>query len=200
MLFETITLNKKNITDFAKERNILLKNSKAEWVFFLDMDETVSKNLKEEMVTWLNGQMVDKYNGAYIYRKNYFLGKYIGTDKILRLGKKDSGKWERGVHEEWIVKGKMGTLKNPIIHETAKSLQEYIGKINFYSTLHAKENIKEGKKSNIVKIVFYPPLKFIQSLFLGRNFVFSMLQSFHSFLAWSNQWLLTRNTIGQKHE
>jgi hypothetical protein len=118
------------------------------------------------------------------------LGKYIGEDKIIRLGRKNAGKWQRAVHEIWNIKGKVGTLKNPIIHNTAKDLHEYITKIDYYSTLHARENLESGKRSNIFKIVFFPIFKFIQSMTIGRGFVMSMLQSFHSFLSWSKAWKL----------
>ncbi|HKC04860.1 MAG TPA: hypothetical protein VKC54_03245 [Patescibacteria group bacterium] len=186
MHVEIITLRKKNINDFARERNLLLKKSKAEWVLFLDYDEVMPAELKKE-IDRLNP---DGFKGFYIFRKNYFLGKPIGTDKILRLAKKDSSKWSRKVHEVWTVNGKIGTLKNPIIHTTAKNLTEYISKINYYSTLHAEENFNSGKLSSLFKIIFYPPAKFLQSLVMGRGFVFSMLQSFHSFLAWSKEYFL----------
>ncbi len=188
--FEIITLKKDTITDFAKERNLLLAKSKATWVFFVDSDETITEKLKREIVEWLNGSIANNYNGFYVYRRNYFLGQYVGTDKILRLGRRGKGQWQRRVHETWQIKGRVGVLKNPLIHLTAKNLYEFIGKIDNYSTLHAKENIESGKKSNIAKIIFYPMFKFIQSMAMGRGFVMSMLQSFHSFLAWSKVWRL----------
>jgi hypothetical protein len=183
---EIITLKKDGITDFAKERNDLLRKSKAEWVFFVDSDETVPEELETE-ISNLKLQ-TSNFSGFYVYRKNYFLGKYIGTDKILRLGRRDAGKWERSVHEIWQIDGNIGRLKNPLIHNTAKDLHEFINKINFYSTLHAEENLKRGKRSNIFKIIFFPVFKFFQSIIMGRGFVMSMLQSFHSFLAWSKEW------------
>jgi len=183
---EIITLKKSEITDFAKERNELLKKSKREWIFFVDSDEKISKDLKKE----INKLDPEDYSGFYIKRENYFLGRYIGTDKIIRLGKRNSGKWQRRVHEVWKIKGNVGQLKNPIIHNSVKNLHEYIDKINFYSSLHAQENMSQGKRSDIFKIVFYPPAKFFQSLVSGRGFVFSMLQSFHSFLSWTKVWQL----------
>jgi hypothetical protein len=184
-----ITLNKPGITDFAKERNSLLQKSKAEWIFFVDSDEIVSEELKKEINKCLENQTIGNYNGFYVYRKNYFLGQSVGTDKILRLGRRVAGKWERRVHETWNIKGNIGQLKNPLVHNTANNLHEFIDKIDFYSTLHAKENLENGNKSNIVKIIFYPIFKFIQSMFAGRGFVMSMLQSFHSFLSWSKEWI-----------
>lgn len=187
---EVITLNKPGITDFAKERNNLLQKSKAEWVFFVDSDETVSKDLEKEIDDLLNSKFIGNYNGFYVYRKNYFLGQYSGTDKILRLGRKGTGSWRRRVHETWEIKGNIGQLTNPLLHNTAKNLHEFISKIDYYSTLHAEENLKNGKRSNIIKIIFFPVFKFIQSIILGRGFVMSMLQSFHSFLSWSKEWKL----------
>lgn len=170
---EIITLKKKGISDFAKERNRLLSKSKSKWVFFLDSDERLS--------------------GYKIERKNYFLGKYIGTDKLIRLVKKGWGKWVRRVHETYHPRGgtRVGELKNPyIIHNTAKNLHDYIAKINFYSTLHAQANRKEGKKSILFKIVFYPTLKFFVELVKSKHLVFSIMQSLHSFLSWSKLYFL----------
>jgi glycosyltransferase involved in cell wall biosynthesis len=185
---EIITLNKPGITDFAKARNELLQKSKAEWLFFVDSDEKVSPELMKEVKNTISRDLdVDAY---YVKRKIYFLGEYVGEDRVLRLAKRNSGRWIRAVHEVWYVGSHTeGVLKNYLIHNTAGNLYEYIERINKYSDIHAKENKKEGKKSNLFKIVFYPIFKFIQNIFMGRGFVFSMLQSFHSFLAWSKQWI-----------
>lgn len=117
----------------------------------------------------------------------------MGEDKVLRLARKDAGRWVRKVHETWRVKGKVGTLKNYIVHNTARDLHSYIDKMNCYSGLHAKENINEHKKCSLLKIIFYPQIKFLQNIVQGRGFVFSVLQSFHSFLGWTKQWELQKN-------
>lgn len=185
---ETLTLSKPGITDFAFERNRLLKSSKSKWILFLDTDENIPENLKEE----LNNLDPKDFNGFYIKRKIIFLGKEIGKDKVLRLGKKGTGKWIRKVHETWSIKGKKGVLKNYIIHNTAYNLHSYIEKMNKYSNLHAIENKREDKRANIFKMIFYPKAKFIYNIFSGRGLVFSMLQSFHSFLGWSKLWELQK--------
>lgn len=187
MKLSVLSLNRAGITDFAKERNILLGKAESEWVLFLDTDETVAPELKKEIDSAIKTTL---YSGYYIKRKIVFLGKEIGEDKVLRLARRNSGKWTRAVHEVWEVKGKVGILKNYIIHNTAGSLAEYIERINKYSNIHARENLKEGKHSSLWKIIVYTKLKFLQNVFMGRGFVFSMLQSFHSFLAWSKLYFL----------
>lgn len=179
---EIITLNEAGITDFAEARNKKLNTSKSEWIFFLDSDEKMGKKLKNEIMQKIKNK---EYNGYTIIRQNYFLGIPVGRDEILRLGKRGAGKWKRKVHEYWQIKGNIGKLKNPIIHNNAKSLREYINKINRYSVLHAKANMDEGKKSGLFKIIFYPIFQFIISLIKKRGVVFSIMQSLHSFLAWS---------------
>lgn len=187
---QVLTLNKPNITDFAKERNLLMKKSKSEWVLFLDSDEVASHELIAEIKKVIS--KVPNLAGYYIKRNIYFLGKNIGDDKVLRLGKRNSGKWERAVHEVWKINTRLGTLKEVIKHNTADNLFDYVNKMNKYSTLHAIENIKEGKKTSILKIIVYPTLKFFQNFIKGRGFVFSMMQSFHSFLSWTKQWELQK--------
>lgn len=167
-----------------------MEKSKSEWLLFLDSDEVANKELMIEIKKIIN--KVPNLAGYYIKRNIYFLGKYIGYDKVLRLGKRNSGKWERAVHEEWKIDSRIGTLQGVIKHNTADNLFDYVNKMNKYSTLHALENIKEGKKSNLFKIIFFPIFKFVQNFTKGRGFVFSMLQSFHSFLGWTKQWELQK--------
>ncbi len=188
--FEIITLKKPGITDFAAERNMLLAKAKSKWVFFLDTDEKTTPELSDEINLTLSKK--PKFDGFYIKRKIYFLEKCIGEDRVLRLGKRDAGKWKRAVHEVWDVGTNTGSLNNFIIHNTANDLHSYIDKINNYSEIHARENRKEGKNVTILKIVLYPTAKFLQNIFSGRGFVFSMLQSFHSFLGWTKQWELEK--------
>lgn len=188
--FKIITLNKENIIDFAKERNLLLGKSKSDWVLFLDTDEKITSELKKEIDEAIKSE---KFNGYFIKRKNYFLGKYSGMDKIVRLAKREKGHWVRPVHEVWKVKGELGYLRSPIIHNTSDNVADMVRKINFYSTLHAKANRNEGKKVTLTKIVLFPTFKFFQSLLSGRGLILSMLQSFHSFLSWSKQWELLKD-------
>ncbi|WKZ25900.1 MAG: hypothetical protein QY322_01170 [bacterium] len=179
-MLNILELKKSNITDFAKARNELLQKSKADWVLFLDSDEKLSSPIKN---------ISNKYDGYYLTRKNYFLGQYVGDDKILRLGKRKFVTWKRGVHETWDIKN-VSNLDNVIIHNTADNLTDYLKKINKYSDLHAKENLKEGKRSTLFKIIFFPIGKLIVTYIKSKHIVFSIMQSLHSYLAWLKLYFL----------
>lgn len=188
-MLSTLTLNKPNITDYAKERNDLLNKSKNEWNLFLDSDEKITQ------VNQLFSNTLNQNKTAYyLYRKNYFLGQYVGTDKIIRLVKKGTGKFVRKVHEVWLPDNfhLAGGIINDsyIIHDTAVNLSDYLKKMNYYSDLHAEANLKEGKKSNLFKIIFFPIGKFFITLIKSKHVVFSITQSLHSYLAWSKLYFL----------
>ena len=189
MTMRILTLNKKNITDFALERNKLLDKAKSEWLFFVDTDEEISSSLRDE-INVVTSDPNNKFSGYFVKRKIYFCGVFAGQDKVLRLARKGAGRWRRSVHEVWDVKGPTGILKNHLVHNTYSSISDAVGKINNYSTLHALENEKEGKKVNLFKIIFFPKIKFVQNILMGRPFVFAILQSFHSFLSWSKLYFL----------
>jgi len=65
---EIITLHKPGITDFASARNLLLKQSKSDWILFLDSDEKLSDELKKE-ISDLDGT---GYMGFLSNEKLYF--------------------------------------------------------------------------------------------------------------------------------
>lgn len=185
--------------NFAKQRNFGLDHCLGEWVIFVDSDENVSDELKKEILRVINNNTISAYQ---IRRNNQFLGKVLkhgeaGAVELTRLAKKNSGRWERNVHEYWNVKGKTGRLKGYLNHNPYKSLDEFVEKINNYSSMHAKANYKEGKKSSLLKIAFYPGLKFLSNYILKigfldgvYGFVFALLMSLHSFLAWSKLWIM----------
>lgn len=177
--------------DFADQRNFGLTKATHEWILFIDADEIVSKELAREIREEIASRSADGY-----------LLKRVGwiDEWVLRLAKKGAGKWRREVHEVWDIKGNIKKLHSPLLHSPSEDLFKYLAKINFYSSLHAKSNISEGKNVNLIKIVFWPVFKFILNFIVKRGytdgvhgFVVAIMMSFHSFLAWSKQWELQKD-------
>jgi glycosyltransferase involved in cell wall biosynthesis len=189
--------------DFSAQRNYGLSLAKGDFILFLDADERISNDLKNEIVYFINNPL-KTYDGYTLKRKDVIWNHEFnfgenGRTKLLRLAKKKAGLWKRKVHEVWSIKGNTYTFKNPLYHYPHPNLREYVSEINRYSQLHAEANLKEKKKSSIFKIIHYPILKFVNTYIIKLGFldgiygfIVALLMSVHSYLAWSKLWIMQK--------
>ncbi len=199
-----ITIIKRRLNnDFSSQRNFGFLKAKSEWVLFLDADERVTRELREE----INSLLIDDKNkpsffGFYIPRKDVLWSKLIkhgetGRVKLLRLIKKDSGKWKGKVHEKFYSDQRVGELESSILHFPHQTVNEFLQEINFYTSIRARELFAQGVRTNLFQIIFYPKAKFILNYFFNLGFldgieglVLAIFMSFHSFLVRAKLFLL----------
>lgn len=187
--------------DFSKQRNFALSKTKNDWILFVDADERVPEELRSEINDFLISEKRRPiFNGMYLPRKDILWGKLlqhgeIGKTKLLRLAKKNTGIWQGKVHEEWIIRGNVGSLENYIVHYPHQTISEFLEEINFYTSIRARELLANGEKSSILKIIFYPKAKFFVNYFLRfglldgvEGLIFAILMSFHSYLVRAKLW------------
>jgi (heptosyl)LPS beta-1,4-glucosyltransferase len=132
---------KKEKGSFSDWRNLGAEKARGTWMFYVDTDEVVSNNLKEEIL-----QVIRKndFSGYAIPRKNIVFGremKHCGLwpDYVLRIIKKEKFvKWEGLLHEQPIIKGEISYLKEPLIHQKHLSLSEMVDKTNKWSEIEAR--------------------------------------------------------------
>lgn len=128
---------------FAKQFNWALDNCNinTEWVFRLDADERITKELCEEIVSVLNNENSDEYMAFALHWRMYFMGKELkhggaGKNYVVRLFRLGKARVEdKEMDESLIVDGKCGKLKNPFIHFDYKSLDVWLNKHIWYSNL-----------------------------------------------------------------
>ncbi len=187
--------------DFAAQRNFGLEKASGEWVLFVDADERVSPELKKEILKSIKKTDV---NGFYLKRQDFFGGRALkygetANVRLLRLGRKGKGKFEREVHEVWDIKGNISELKNPLLHFPHQTLSDFIDHVNFHSSLHAEALKKEGVRPSLFRIIFNPLGKFIQNYIFRCGFldgtsgiIVALMMSFHSFLARAKLYQLSK--------
>ena len=189
---------KREFDSFSNQKNYALSIATNEWVLHLDADEVLSKELVEEIKFVIINTKLD---GFYLIRTNFFLGKqmkYSGINKEyrLRLAKKTLSKYVGGIiHEELIVNGKVGKLKNIMIHNSYPTISSYFNKLEQYTTLGAKKLLETNKKAKVIDIVFKPPFEFIKRYILKcgfldgiRGFIWAVLYAFYTFIKYIKLW------------
>lgn len=150
-----------NPPNFLVNKQRAIEKAKGEWILQLDADEAVSPELKQEIVTLLNGSIANNVtieqfshqpSGYYLPRKNYFLGQYlmkggVYPDYVLRLYKRQGAYFKlENVHENVIVNGKVGYTKEALIHMADPNFERYLMRWNRYTSFDAKQLVESGER------------------------------------------------------
>ena len=191
---------------FGGKRNLGIEKSAGEWILWLDADERVTEDLKNEIIQIINNASND-FEAFYINRKSFFINKFIKhcgwyPDYKLRLFKKSTGiKFDTAkVHETAVYSGKTGRLRSEIIHLTDKTFEHYINKLNSYTTLSAEELYKANKRASFFAIIFRPVFTFFKMYFLKlgvldgyMGLVLCTLSGIHVMVKYSKLYYLNKN-------
>jgi glycosyltransferase involved in cell wall biosynthesis len=204
---KTLTLAKKYKTQiiikkleaFAKQRNFAIKKVDSDWILFLDSDERLGKDLRNEIKKAIKSS---EYSAYKIKRLNYFFGKPIThtgywPDWQTRLFKtKDIIKFSGQVHETPHFNGSLGTLKSHFTHFTHKSLLEGLHKSVKWTEIEANQFIK----ANHPPVKWWHLIKVMVKEFLSRyiknkgfldghiGFVESLIQAINKFFIYQQIW------------
>jgi (heptosyl)LPS beta-1,4-glucosyltransferase len=169
----TENIHVKRWEGYSAQKQFALDQAVNEWVLSLDTDERVTEGLRREIEAILAGDA--SLDGYFIPRRNYFLGRWIRycgwyPGYQMRLFRKRKARvHERKVHERFVVEGRVGYLKNDLIHRTHPTIDDTLAKINEYSTLNAEERAAE-KKISALDLAFRPAAAFLQFYVLKQGF------------------------------
>jgi glycosyltransferase involved in cell wall biosynthesis len=172
--FTNVRIFEHEFCGMGKVRNLAASYAKNDWVFFVDCDEIVSPQLTEVLLT----TQFETGNIYRILRKNYYDGFLIdssswGDDWILRLYNKTETKFEENeVHDSFVPNHLKHTKLEGgfLYHFPYNNVNKLIDKMQFYSTLYAKQHFKK-KKCNLVLLPFRAFIMFVKCYILKRGFM-----------------------------
>lgn len=185
--------------NFAMLRNFALSEAKTPWVLFVDADEVVSLELAAEIKTSI---IKIEFKGFAMRRLDTMWSQTlqhgdVGNVWLVRLARRGAGKWDGSVHESWQVEGKIGRLKQPLMHYPHPDLVSFLQHIDHYSSIKADYFFKQGRKTNVFEIMGGPIWRFFKAycVQLGlldgvSGFVHAMAMAMYSFLVTSKLYLL----------
>lgn len=195
--------------DLAKEINSLLESK----YFGEDRWQSPFKQKLASILPFMieKPQRLNRPAAAYyIPRKNYFLGRYLThtgqyPDPVIRLFQpKFAYLPAKDVHEQMVVNGTVGWLKNDLDHWATPHFNRYITRENRYSSFAAsllKDNGVRPGLGTFISFMILKPLSTFVSLFVRYRgfqdgfpgFVFSLFSALHHNLTYMKLWELNKD-------
>ncbi|HEY8400668.1 MAG TPA: glycosyltransferase family 2 protein [Cytophagaceae bacterium] len=147
-----------------------------DWILSVDADEVVSPSLALAISNILKAPDYKVYK---LLRVNNYCGKWIKyggwhNEFRKRLYNRNYVRWnDNEVHEDVLVKDNLpvGTIKEPLLHYSYKTISEHRIKTEKYAAMSAREMFRKGKKPSPVKLYLSPVFKFVKDFIFRLGFI-----------------------------
>lgn len=183
-------------------RNFGISKVSNDWVLVLDPDEEVTKILADKIKRISESSpSVDYYR---VPRKNIIFGKWIRhsrwwPDYNIRFFRKGHVSWNELIHAVPITSGKGGDLEpkedNALVHFHYGSVEQYVERMNRYTTALSQNKIAEGYKFFWGDLIRKPVNEFLSRYFQGEGYkdglhglVLAGLQAFSELILYLKVW------------
>lgn len=171
-LFPNVRIVSFPFEGFGKAHNLASSCASHDWILSIDSDEVLSPSLSDEILSCA----LDPGCVYFLDRHNFFQGKRIKAgggwhpDPVLRLYHRQKTQFgSERVHEKIQTKGlRTSSFKAPLYHTPYLSIEDFLAKMQLYSTLFAEQS---DKKSSLAKALFHGFAALFKSYFLKRGFL-----------------------------
>ena len=162
---------------YIGQKNLIKDLASGPWILFIDADEEISCELRDEILAELGSDACSEIAGYEFPRLVWFLGRWIlhgdwYPDIKLRLFRKEKGHCGgKEPHDRTTVDGKIKQLKNNMFHYTYDSISDQIATLNRFTTITANGQYEEGKPFHVYDLALRPFIRFIRGYFFRRGFL-----------------------------
>jgi len=159
---------------FGPQKNRALALASGDWVLSLDADEQVSAALRAEIEAAIRAPDAAVYR---MPRASRYCGRTLRhggwwPDYVIRLFRRGEARFsEELVHERLVTAQAVGTLTQPLLHDTYTSLEEALDKANRYSTLGAQQAFARGERAGLMSALGHGLWAFFRTYVLRRGFL-----------------------------
>ncbi len=167
---------------YSKTKEFAVSLTKNNWVFWIDADEVITQELKNELFQFK--KTIPKFEAYSVARRAYFLGKWIKHSgwypgRVVRLFNKHKVVFaDKNVHEHLLVTGNIGKLSSDLEHYTDPDIYHYFEKFNRYTSLAAEELFGNNRKANFSDL-FLRPIFIFKKMYIFR---LGFLDGVHGFI------------------
>ena len=159
-----------------EQKTWALTQAKYNHVLSLDADESLTKELQEELLKIKNNWQHDGYS---FNRLTNFCGKWIKhcgwyPDKKLRMWDTSKGAWGGdNPHDKFILEKGATThhINKDLLHYSFYTVDQHLKQIEYFSDISSKAAYEKRKKSNRFKIFYKSTFKFFRDYVLKLGFL-----------------------------
>jgi glycosyltransferase involved in cell wall biosynthesis len=162
---------------YVGQKNLIKDLAAGPWILFLDADEEITTELRDEIVALFESGASRNYAGFKFPRKVFFLGRWIThgdwyPDVKLRLLRKGLGHCVgHEPHDKTIVNGPVKRLKGDLLHYTYDNIADQLDTLNRFTTIGSKTLRDSGAKVRLTDLLLRPTLRFLRCYVLKRGFL-----------------------------
>jgi glycosyltransferase involved in cell wall biosynthesis len=201
--FPRVRLEQRQYLGAASQKNYAIDRAAHDWIFYIDADERVTNELREEIVRTLEGPL-DLW--AYsVGRRNFMLGeevRYSGLqrDRVTRLFHRKHARYpNRRVHADLVVDGATGRLEHKMLHFYVRSFDHMIAKMTRYANWGAAQMFLDGKRTSAAGIFGHPVAKFFRDFIVNFGFLDGVrglisvgMHVYYTFWKYAKLWEMTQ--------
>lgn len=159
---------------FGPQKNRALGHATGDWVLSMDADEQITPELAAE----IRAVMLHTPHTVFaLPRLSSFLGRPMRhgdwwPDEVPRLFKRGQARFSDDlVHERLVFDGQPARLKHLMLHDSMRSLDQMLSKLNHYTSAGAERMARSGKTGGLGKAVGHGLWAFVRAYLLKRGFL-----------------------------
>jgi len=160
---------------FGPQKNRALDRATSDWVLSLDADEWVTPALRAEIEQVIS--KADARPGYAIPRRSSFCGRFMKhsgwwPDYVVRLFRREAGRFsDDRAHERVVLQGRLGRLREPLMHEAVRSIEQMLAKMDGYSSASAEARFQQGRRASLATAVIHGAWAFFRTYVLRLGFL-----------------------------
>ena len=137
---------------FGVQKQRALDFATCDWVLSADADERIPDGLRREIETAVADS---RYSGYRLNRLSWFLGQPMRhggwyPDRIVRMARREKAHFTPiVVHEQLLVEGEIGQLREPIIHYSYRTIDDVMRKMHQYALATAESRRRDGRAGGL---------------------------------------------------
>lgn len=159
---------------FGPQKNRALDLATGDWFFSLDADERITPQLAAEIRAAIERDDIDGYR---VPRSSMYCGRFMkhggwSPDYVWRLARRGRARFSDDyLHEHLDIQGATGTLRQPIVHYSFRTMEAVLDKVNRYSSAGTRDLAARGRKGSLGRAIVHGLWAFFRTYVLRLGFL-----------------------------